>query len=280
MLIPYADFKHAVPQPGQQVRINHDACPAGADRRARLYVKNDGSATMAYCHNCGGHAVRRTHGTKTRHVDLIKKLLAREEAAAVLTDEVELPGDTTLQPHQFSDKAKAWLYGYNLTDKDIQDYSIGYSPSWGRVILPVYEDGKLIFWQGRRVDSDSGEKYISVRSAKKPLFTAMPTDTSALWNGTMIVEDMLSAIRCAMFGWPALALLGTSEPDDIVARLPQGPNSCVWLDDDEAGRRKSAPLIERLKLIGKGVVYRPSGNQPQPKNLSPEELKEVGFDDV
>lgn len=281
MRIPYADIKDYVPAAvGEQVAINHTECPAGQDTRRRLFIKNSGDAVMAYCHNCSGHLVRKRH-RGVRSAEVVQALLAQASAVEATATEVQLPPDMQLNPTLWPDAARAWVYGCNLDDKDIQDYSLGYSPSWGRVILPVYEGGKCIFWQGRLIEG-TGQKYISVKSAKKPLFVGIPDPVKeqdrGRWNGTFIVEDMMSALRLTKYGWHSLALLGTSEPDDILARMPKGPNCVVWLDDDVPGRRRATVLGNRLKLLSGGTVWRVKAGTLQPKQMSDDEINHVNFE--
>lgn len=49
------DYKNEQLTNGETIRINHSNCPAGTDRRQRLYITKtyDGKRLLAYCHNCG-----------------------------------------------------------------------------------------------------------------------------------------------------------------------------------------------------------------------------------
>lgn len=275
MRISYNDIAPHVPEHIGQVRVNHDNCPAGHDTRARLYIKRDDKAVLAYCHNCGGHHVKSLH-KKTRHHDIIKRLLSEQETQETTVKEVKLPEDTELNPDRWPVEARAWLYGHHINDKNITDYSIGYSPSWGRVILPVYESGKLVFWQGRNIDG-AGPKYLSVKGAVKPLFIAPGNEGSCV----IITEDMLSAIRINLIAphITGMSLLGTHDRDDLPERLPQH-YVMVWLDNDVAGRTKAPELAQRLSLClrKEQAVYRFRANLQQPKNYSPADLYHILHD--
>ncbi len=276
MRIPNSDFAQHIPDDvGERIRINHTNCPAGSDTRARLYVLRNNDAALAYCHNCGGHGVK-TLRRRTRHYDVLKRLVDEHEVARTV-QEVKLPDDCIMQPHLWPAEARAWLYGHHLTDDDIVAYSFSYSPSWGRVILPVYEDGKLVFWQGRQIDG-GGPKYVSVQGAHKPIFTTTSLSSSPSY---FIVEDIISAIRISKLdaGWAGVALLGTDTPATLISRLANPHCYVVWLDNDEAGRRKAPALIEHLKLCGERVVWTMRGSPPQAKNLSDHELKTLLKDD-
>lgn len=273
MRIPASDYAHYIPeQVGEQVRVDHTNCPAGADTRARLYIVRQPDAALAYCHNCGGYGVK-SLSRKVRHRDVLQRLVDDYDLSERTVAKVKLPDDTVLSHHLWPAEARAWLYGYHLDDDDIYNYGIGYSPSWGRVILPVYRDGELVFWQGRQIDG-GGPKYVSVKGAKKPLFIA---NSRTYTHNMFVVEDMLSAIRIAKSSSmrAAVALLGTDATDDVIEVVNTVAHNTVWLDNDEAGRRKAPLLIARLKLCkrGKGAVWTLKGNPPQPKNLSPDDLE-------
>lgn len=271
MIIPYAHYSAHVPDVGKQLRLNHAECPAGRDTKARLYVKNTGDALLAYCHNCGNHAVRRVH-RGVRHKDLLDQLLNEHDEVVSKTKEVELPADTNHDPLCFSFEARSWLYVAGLTDADITRFKIGYSNSWGRVILPVYNgDGKLVFWQGRNTNCPAATKYVSCKGAEKPVFLAESSTTPN--NYLVIVEDMLSAIRCCQKGAVSgLALLGTNGPDNLPQLLHRHSHIAVWLDNDTAGRRKASELYARVKLLSKRGTNIANIVADEPKNQSPEGL--------
>lgn len=275
MRIPYVHVRPHIPTAvGTQVRVDHEACPSGRDTKQRLYIKRTPLAVLAYCHNCGGHMVRKAPRTGVRQPEVIERLL-RESEADTTAGVVALPEDfvgATLAP----DDAKAWLYGYNITDEDIKKYNIGYSESWGRIILPVFEDGKCVFWQGRAVEGAT-PKYISVQSAKKPLFVASDPSHD-VWTA-VITEDMLSAIRVTPVDrcFTGYALLGTHGPDDLAEQLKKYTYVFVWLDNDTAGRRKGVELTERLKTCAPVTqqVIQVSSSHPEPKRLTARQILEV-----
>ncbi len=275
MRIPHADVEPYIPDGvGQQVHVNHTSCPAGTDTRRRLYIKREHDKVLAYCHNCNGHYVRSERGV--RSVALIERLLAKEVESPT-AKEVQLPHDIDYNPATWPAAATAWLYGHRFDNRMIQDYSLGYSPSWGRVVLPVFESGKCIFWQGRRIEGD-GPKYISVRSAKKPLF--MACDPRIPVGTAVVVEDMLSAIRVAesLPGRMGVALLGTHEPSQLTELLNsyKAERVLVWLDDDEPGRMKAGPLSDRLALCCKMGVH--AVWEKEPKRMSNYEIDGVILD--
>lgn len=271
MRIPYSDYKDVIPDAAdEQVRTNHVNCPAGRDERRRLYIKRTHTGVMAYCHNCGGQAIRTMSGRRSPH--LIKQLLWEDEQRQK-KGEVLLPEDTTTILNEFHNQALAWLYKSGLRDEDIQNHSIGYSPSWHRVILPVYNSGRLVFWQGRRLEGND-DKYVSVSGAVKPLHWAC--SRAPLGVPTLVItEDMLSAIRVGLTDLAdGVALLGTSAPDDLIHTTLGYQRVCVWLDNDEAGRSKATELFERIRCVHSGTVLN-IAYLKEPKSYSRAELEHI-----
>ena len=264
-MIPIKDFeKYAPTSVGEQVNINHDNCPAGRDTRRRLYIKRTKDAVLAYCHNCNGHRVHCTT-TAIRPMALLEKLVRESGDAELVQKEVVLPEDSTHLLADWPAAALSWLYQHGISNDDIRNNNIVWSPSWARVILPVYDGGKLVFWQGRRIEGD-GPKYISVRSARKPLFTAMANHTSPahLTKTVVLTEDYLSALRVAKSGVAdAVALLGTHGPDDLPERLRGYEKILIWLDHDLAGRIKATPLATRLRTATRAVVGLAAASEPK-----------------
>ncbi|CAB4169892.1 putative DnaG-like primase [uncultured Caudovirales phage] len=279
MRIPYRDIEpHIPPNVGDQVGVNHDLCPAGADTRGRLFIKRTDSAILAYCHNCGGHAARSTSAhSGVRQRQLLLSLARQADAGVVANGGVLLPYDAVDIDHpDFTKLAKSWLYQHHMSDALIRKYHICYSPALGRVILPVFDkDSNLIFWQGRAIDG-AGPKYLNSPGVEKPIFTTH--DTSIVTHTIVITEDILSAIRVAAANYNVcgMALLGTHDRDNLPSYFGRATSIMVWLDDDVAGRSASLPLVTKLKTICPcGItIWAPKSPLLQPKNLTNHEIQD------
>ncbi len=249
---------------GKQIRLNHRHCPAGTDTRQRLYVKRTHDAVLAYCHNCGGHGIVGIGKNTTR---AIRDLLIEHEAAQRNEHgELVLPDDIDLIPERWPTEAQAWVFQYGINGAEAAEYSLGYSQSWGRVILPVYEGGKLVFWQGRAVHKGQDPKYISAKTHPKVMFYAMKQGKGGS-PAMMLVEDMLSAIKMSRFS-DTIAFLGTSPDFDCLTERLQGYTKVgIFLDPDRAGHTKAIDLERRLSLVYRGKVSRICSHVHQPKEM-------------
>src|SRR5688572_12518334 len=108
MRLEYTHVKEHIPvSVGEQVHVNHDSCPAGTDTKKRLYIRRTNEAILAYCHNCGGHLVKRGRH-KVRSIEEIQQSLVAK--LDKVTGEVLLPDDCLLSPANWPTQAASWLY--------------------------------------------------------------------------------------------------------------------------------------------------------------------------
>lgn len=278
MKIPHDDVEYYIPTDvGQQVHINHTNCSAGTDTKGRLYIKRLPDCIVAYCHNCGGYYFKRSK-MYPRNYDALQELLAGKEAAEAMQQTVNLPSDVSTNPADWPAAARAWLWKYYVTDDEIAQYGLCYSPSWGRLIIPVFNDvGKCVFWQGRAIES-GGPKYISVKGAKKPLFYGGDSHKQKSATCCIIVEDALSAIAMSRQNdIVGIAALGTDFPVGEFD-VNRWKNLIVWFDPDLPGRAKQQELVQRLTpLIDKRKTsfYAARNTLKEPKQYSPDNINKV-----
>lgn len=270
-MIPAHEYR-SVGEPlpvGKQVNINHVMCNAGTDTRGRLYIKRLEGAVVSYCHNCGEHGYVKLNNLRSI-TDLLKANDSIEKGGH---GDIELPHDCIPLRDDWPNEAASWLWKYGITAEEVVNNNITYSPSWNRLILPVYDGGKLVFWQGRAVNSKQTPKYVNARAVAKPMATFLATHNPS--KVVVIVEDILSAIkvsRCV----DSIALLGTSPDFDCLREKVEGyAEVVVWLDNDSAGVKKSVELANRLSLVVWGVLKNFSSIYTQPKEIDDPILADI-----
>lgn len=269
-LKPSEFVDNAPSEVGKLVRINHTDCPAGLDRKKRLYIKRVDDKIIAYCHNCGCKGIYTTTTHKPRNISVLKNLHNKVEHTVTVQD-VKFPKDFTTNLMEFSKEALDWLRKY-IDVAAIKAHSIGYSPSMQRVILPVFnDDGVLIFWQGRSLCKEHTPKYYNMKSVDKPY---MHLIADAYDDRCVVVEDILSAINLHSNGYNAVALLGTSISTALAVELKDMYNAAfVWLDDDTGGHRGSLKVADKLRpLLDKVHVIRVP--------IQPKEADTTTLDDI
>lgn len=177
--------------------------------------------------------------------ELHKRAADTKQSASVVTRKVTLPSDFTTD---IPASGLLWLRTYGVGEDEIRKYRFGYSPRLDRLILPVFRDGELVFWQGRNLSSDTTRpKYMNVRSQRSDIVLFVNNHTSKV----VLVEDILSCLAVARAGVSAVALLGSYVKMDLLRDvLVDTDIECikVWLDPDK--RQEACKYAKQLRALG------------------------------
>lgn len=236
-------------------RFLHRGCSEGKDRAAIITRFPD--RWKWYCHRCGKAGVVDLQGLPLSYKVKAAKANRRPPPQQRVR-EVRLPHDFTLE---IPPEGLVWLWDYFLDEKEIEHYGIGYSPSLRRVILPVYQDQELVYWQGRWVDKPDPDqpKYINVAAVGRGrLFYRLDTYP---YNHVVLVEDILSAIAVHRVT-NSIALLYAYVPDDLVKQLVEEYGTVIiWLDPDK--NSYTLKKVRRLRAFGWNVHRITSFSDPK-----------------
>lgn len=231
----------------QPTRYRHPGCSDTKDRA--LIISRNPIGWHVHCFRCGLSGFK-----SAKHLspaDMLKWTNSQRTVQIGPVEEVQLPDDMT---YTIPTLGLAWLYGAGITNEEIEYYCIGYSRSLHRVILPVYEHGELIYFQGRYLGTVDKEhpKYMNVyqRDRKDTFFRVLSGVTGPMCHTVVLVEDILSAIRVGR-QVDTIALLYAHVPDKLILKLAKNYKGVVlWLDPDKWG------------LMGRNVLrYRSLGLQ-------------------
>lgn len=244
--------------PGSHGRFDHDC---GGGRTLKVWREPD--VLSAWCHRCsdGGRKA-----VQEPLADRIKRLAAGAQAdlsSSVLTD---LPEPRVTDPGDWPKALRLWLYRSGLGRAEIGVLGAYYHPDTDRVVVPVLDSGKAIYWQARS-------------ETRKPKWIGpvdKPPGLIARWGSASSVtlcEDMLSAFKVGIDheGW---AILGTSIPDHMIAALMA--RDCpvnLWCDDDPAGQRSATKYLKQLSAYG--VTVRNIRAGADPKRIPLQRIKEL-----
>jgi len=244
------------------LRYLHEGCSDGKD--TCLVVTKTNSGWAYYCHRCKLKGFKPVHGLPPSKVAALFR--AQQRKQSTLVRQVQLPKDFTTE---IPPEGLVWLYRVGITDYEISFFGIGWSKSYGRVILPVYQGRKLIYWQGRYVGKDeSMEKYVNQKQVGREdtYFRNEPRVTS---GRIVMVEDILSAIKVGRVS-NCIGLLYAYVPDALVVKLRERYDEIViWLDPDKS--LYTLRVLKRLRAFGLPVrrVYSPK----DPKYYNEEEIE-------
>lgn len=204
-----------------------------------------------YCFSCG------TSTLKSKEKSFFNKLDNTPHKGAFL---VSLPKSST---SELPKKALKWLLTYYVDNKLQEQYGIKYVHQAAvytqsgsriilneRVLLPCYNNNKLMWYQARSLNKEDTPKYYTFGD-KQELFWS----TTPIQNNTKIVitEDMLSAIRVGEH-LQAVSLQGTKINDKNLLTLAKKYDTIIiWLDGDRSGRDGAKVLMKKFSLLVNNV---------------------------
>lgn len=245
---------------GVPVRYRHPGCSDGKDRA--LSVIRTQRGWYVHCFRCDESGFKPADNLSP---DQVLRWYKEPELENESTEEVKLP-------HDYSSKISriglAWLFACGITPYEIDLYKIGYSVSKDRVILPVYEDNQLVYWQGRYLGDDPKRpKYINqYKAGRRDIYFKVVHDR---FDKAVVVEDILSAINVGRVR-DCYALLSAHVPDRLMFGLGERYKKILlWLDYDKG--EKMGQWCLRYRSFGLSVSFLHTDKDP--KYFSEEEIK-------
>ncbi len=232
---------------------------------------------LGLCHRCGYSCnefqLLRKFGEEAslNHQIRASEFSSKETPASPL----KLPRFTHPLPHdsKLGKKAEKFLASRNITVQQAQKFKFGVCEGWrrgeqnfsGRLILPVYESGRLVFFQARSLSSQE-PKYLNLKGYKKSHFLFNPPEG----REAILTEGVFSAIAVngtAMFG-KALSSYQLKKLERLELK-----KVTVLLDSDARGEALS--LARKLKSYGDWKVEIALLPEGDPADCSESQLKEL-----
>lgn len=148
-----------------------------------------------------------------------------------------------------------YMYERKLTDEVIERYDIGFDPNFilpGRkkptpsITMPVHDkDGNVLFLCRRSIE---GKIFNYPTDVLKPVYGLFQLPKGC--KTVIICESILNALTAVVYGYNAVALLGTGNAYQIMQLKLLGVQEFVLcLDPDEAGKKGTAKLKRALKSV-------------------------------
>jgi len=225
---------------GQKTRRDCPSCGENTNTNAAI-VNHAHKGYSLYCNACGYNPFV-SKGRLT--LEDLKEIKELDNRAKTTHKSMSLPKDFT---KDIPIEGRLWLYKSGITPEVWERYGIGYSEYYRRVILPVYDKGKLIWYQGRAVYDKPSIKYSQPKQDKKHVLYRGHGDACS-YTTAIIVEDILSAIRVGKH-IDTYSLLGTKITDEQSLVLSKYNRVVTWLDGDKAGRQGAYKIRRSLALV-------------------------------
>ncbi|WP_429498825.1 hypothetical protein ACQUFY_05840 [Robbsia andropogonis] len=230
-------------------------------------MSNEDRAWKAWCFRCGElGAVDKPTESLSERIDRRKKEAAQDDA---IRSVAALPEPIDTNVAGWPPEAAVWLYKAGIGIPEIAELGAYWHAPSGRVVLPVVDDARLIYWQARDPQwtrSSDRPKYINPLVNKDSLVARYGSAPEVV-----LTEDILSAFRVGQVaeGW---SLLGTALPPGVLLRLIRdGRPVAIWLDPDAAGRKAASEV--RRQLDACGIPNRVIRSKRDPKLLSRRQIR-------
>lgn len=244
---------------GKSIRAKH------CNNNPTMIVSRSGAQVTARCFRCDawGHFEER-ESLQDKLTRLSREANADAEALLSFTP----PEPRVYELREWPEKAALWLYRMGFSPSMIAEFGAWWCPTTKRVVLPVSQNGQVIFWQGRSIDRKP--KIISPQMPRRGLVAKYGINRG---SAIVLCEDALSAYKVGRV-CEAWSLLGTKLLDGpFTDLLKQGKPVVVWLDSDDPGRKSAAKIRKTLRAYG--IEVRDVCTPKDPKWYSREFITEV-----
>lgn len=252
---------------GERKRVPHDCGPGDT-----LIIEHKQGGWSSYCHRCAdkGWVPKALPTLAERAAARAAQLAAQEQ----IRHDPRPPMPANFDVPSWPLEARVWLYKAGLFTEDIGTLGAYYHEPTKRVVLPVVDGGKVVYWQARNVGlcGPGSPKYLNPRVDREQLLACFGSDSVVV-----LTEDILSAFRVGQVsqGW---SLLGTKLPTPALARLiKEGKPVIVWMDNDPTPKNpgQHAARIIMRSLTNAGVDCVNLVTEKDAKALSRAQIREV-----
>ncbi len=200
----------------------------------------------------------------------LERLKREQEVDRSLQRVQHLPGPPNFDVATWPPAARVWLFKAGIGVPEIAALGAYWHEPSGRLVLPLFHDGELVYWQARDV--------AWTRASTRPKYVNPEVDKQCLvakygrGDPLVLTEDVLSAYRTGQLT-EAWSLMGTSLTDCIAASIPTHRPVRVWLDPDAPGRSAARTITKQLCSMG--IDARRIVSRADPKILSNREIRNL-----
>lgn len=221
---------------GQRARAEH--CGMGQP----MLVSNGRAGYAAYCFRCGGRGFI-PHALSL--AERIAQFKDAEQADKEARLSLRLPEPRVVDPQQWPSHARVWLYKGGFSNDDIERLGFYYHEKMQRVVMPVYDNGRLVYWQARGFVKELA-KYLNPSVDRTKLVAKYGGPSRHI----VLTEDILSAFKVSKVT-EAWALMGTTLHDSVLADLIRRDAVVLYMGDPDAGGDKGwVGVVGRCRAVG------------------------------
>jgi DNA primase len=177
------------------------------------------------------------------------------------------------------DHSHAYLSGRGITEETARKFGVGYFSGKGtmhnRVVVPIHNpEGELVAYAGRSIDgSEPRYKFPAGFHKSLELFNLHRVRGE---YAVVLVEGFFDCMKVTQAGFPCIALMGSTmskaQQDLLAENFGQ---VMLMLDGDEAGRKATEEIHERLRQVVYQLTAVDLPDGVQPDQLSASEIQNI-----
>jgi DNA primase len=177
------------------------------------------------------------------------------------------------------DHAHAYLNERGITEETAQKFGVGYFAGKGtmhnRLVVPIHNpEGELVAYAGRSLDG-SEPRYKFPAGFHKSLELFNLNRVRGEYAG-VLVEGFFDCMKVSHAGFASVALMGSTMSTAQQNLLAENFGQVVlMLDGDEAGRKATEEIHERLRQVVYQVTAVDLPDNAQPDQLSTSEIQNI-----
>ena len=177
------------------------------------------------------------------------------------------------------DPGHPYLAARGISRETAEAFGVGFFPGKGsmagRCVIPIADrGGELVAYAGRSIDNTEPRyKFPAGFRKSRELFNLHRVKGELR---VVVVEGFFDCMKVSQAGYPCVALMGSAlsgTQDDLIAEY--FAEVVLMLDGDEAGRRATDEICDRLQNIVFRVATVELGAGVQPDQLSSEEISRM-----
>lgn len=234
-------------------------CPwCGSYEKYHLGIPPDGSYT--YCWACGHHSLKSTIHTLTPHAD-VEAVIEEFGDSFMFVERLKKTPHAEKLEWDFPEcnkAARAYLKGRGFDPDDvITRYGLRFGGIFGewafRIIAPIYQDGRLVSWQGRHISNDGVGKYkfLSVeRSVVDPKDCLWNIDTCRK-SHVLVTEGIYDGMK---LGADTCAVMGITTTEAQARRLAGYKRVILLYDPEDEAQRRAESFAAKISSMGSASV--------------------------
>lgn len=269
LILSAEEWEHLAPPYVGKVRVNHNSTTCDGGRDSMLIERKEDDSLSCYCFRCGGSGyIRPPRGYK--HPSRVHAYHPSVAPKPTVSPPADAHGEWTAFPRE----AREWLLKGGVSSVIAAEQGIQWSDSGNVLWIPARQYSRVTSGykdSGWILRGFNPKSYLTRTNDKDNMYGYYPS--SVITNTIVIVEDVISAIKCSQVV-DAIAILGTHPKQAMIQKvLSEGYRKAfVFLDgDNPVVRMKAREIGRRLPFVETQVVEVGC----DPKECSIDVLKEI-----